>query len=287
MMRYGTAEAFRAALEQRLSILAGGSGPAIQRLRKRVTFERFLVRAQRAPDSPWLLKGAFALELRFGDKARTTRDMDLGIRLAPPNEEYPPKAKVAELLRDAAALPLEDFFVYAVAGAKNILPDQEIRVYRFNLTALLSGRVFERFTVDVGPLGSPVTAPEEIPCSDTLAFAGVPLSRHRVVPLPQQVAEKIHAFTVPWKDRENTRVKDLVDLVLILEVNPPDLGITRKTLEAVFGERTGHPLPVALPDPPKSWVEPYAVAARDLSLAHATAEDAIRLLRQFWSEVFS
>jgi hypothetical protein len=131
MMRYGTAEAFRAALEQRLNILAGGSGPAIQRLRKRVAFERFLVRVQRAPDNPWLLKGAFALELRFGDRARTTRDMDLGIRLAPPNEAYPPKVKVAELLQDAAALSLEDFFEFSVAGGKDILPDQEIHSYGF------------------------------------------------------------------------------------------------------------------------------------------------------------
>jgi hypothetical protein len=287
MMRYRTAEALRAALEQRLNNLAGGSGPAIQRLRKRVAFERFLVRVQRAPDTPWLLKGAFALELRFGDRARTTRDMDLGIHLAPPNEAYPPKMKVAELLRDAAALPLEDFFMYAVAGGKDILPDQEIRAHRFNLTAFLSGRVFERFSVDIGPLGSMVTTPEEIPCSDTLAFAGVPPSRYRVVSLSQQVAEKIHAFTVPWKDRENTRVKDLVDLVLILEVSPPDLGTTRKALEAVFGERASHPLPITLPDPPRLWVEPYAITARDLSLAHSTVEDAIRLLRRFWAEVFS
>ena len=78
-MRYATPGAFRTALEQRIRTLARADGSAIQRLRKRVTFERFLARLQNTDDSPWFLKGAFALELRLGNRARTTRDLDLGI----------------------------------------------------------------------------------------------------------------------------------------------------------------------------------------------------------------
>jgi len=57
-MRYGTAVAFRAALEQRLMERALATGLPLDVLRKRVAFERFLARlVQVAPDD-WRLKGA-------------------------------------------------------------------------------------------------------------------------------------------------------------------------------------------------------------------------------------
>ena len=64
-MRYETAEAFRTALEQRLKNEAQATGIALLRLRKRVAFERFLARLATSASSGWVLKGAFALELRF------------------------------------------------------------------------------------------------------------------------------------------------------------------------------------------------------------------------------
>jgi hypothetical protein len=119
-----------------------------------------------------------------------------------------------------------------------------------------------------------------------LDFSGIPPKRFRTVSLGQQVAEKIHAFTFPWKDRENTRVKDLLDVVLILEVSPPDPKTTRSALEAVFGARATHPLPIALPRPPASWVSSYAMGAQELTLTHKTIEDASQFLDRYWTKVF-
>ncbi len=79
MDRYGTPQAFRTALEDRLRNLAQEQGIDLQRLRRRVAFERLLARFFEDAGAPWLLKGGFALELRWQDRARSTVDLDLTV----------------------------------------------------------------------------------------------------------------------------------------------------------------------------------------------------------------
>jgi hypothetical protein len=71
-MRYATAEAFRAALEDRLKN-AENETVGISRLRKRVVFERLLARLTVQAAGEWVLKGGFALELRLDELSRSTR----------------------------------------------------------------------------------------------------------------------------------------------------------------------------------------------------------------------
>ena len=75
-MRYRDAVAFRQALEQRLRAGAG-DGARLSRDRKRVAFDRLLVRLAAAAPDQWLLKGGFALDLRLAERARATKDIDL------------------------------------------------------------------------------------------------------------------------------------------------------------------------------------------------------------------
>jgi len=97
-MRYRTQEAFRAALDQRLKNDAAERGVTLMRLRKRVAFERFLARVSAAEAAGWLLKGAFALDMRLGLATRATKDIDLGVA----DDE---DAATAQLMR-AASLDL-------------------------------------------------------------------------------------------------------------------------------------------------------------------------------------
>jgi hypothetical protein len=76
-MRYGSPAAFRAALEERLKTYAGEHDVPIVRLRKVVTFDRLLARLVAASPDRWILKGAMALSYRYGDRTRTTMDLDL------------------------------------------------------------------------------------------------------------------------------------------------------------------------------------------------------------------
>lgn len=67
-MTYDTPQALRMALEQRLLTQSQESGIALDRLRRRVVFQRIVTRLQRAEPGLWVLKGGMALEVRLGTR---------------------------------------------------------------------------------------------------------------------------------------------------------------------------------------------------------------------------
>lgn len=77
---YPSAASFRQSLEQRLQTIAKDTGIDLQRIRRKVGFERFLARLFATKPYPWVLKGGYALEVRFGI-SRATKDLDLGTKL--------------------------------------------------------------------------------------------------------------------------------------------------------------------------------------------------------------
>jgi hypothetical protein len=104
-VKYSSASAFRSALESRLKN-EQSEGVGVARLRKRVVFERLLARLQAVAPEGWFLKGGFALELRLGGKARTTKDVDIDWTLG--------EQEATELLLDAAAHEMDDLFTFTV-----------------------------------------------------------------------------------------------------------------------------------------------------------------------------
>jgi Nucleotidyl transferase AbiEii toxin, Type IV TA system len=83
----------------------------------------------------------------------------------------------------------------------------------------------------------------------------------------QQFAEKIHAYTLPRADkRENTRVKDLIDLVL-LQATPMESQRVRENIRKTFERRNTHPVPVALAMPPAAWSARFEMLAKDCGLS--------------------
>jgi hypothetical protein len=76
---YKTASALRVALETRLQTVAKIQHGDIQRLRRRVAFDRLLARLfnpNQGQDYPWILKGGYAMELRM-QVARATNVLPL------------------------------------------------------------------------------------------------------------------------------------------------------------------------------------------------------------------
>ena len=76
---YATAGAFRRALEERLKRASLTDQIDLNRLRRQVSFDRLLARLFREEPAPWVLKGGYALELRF-KAARSTVDIDLTVQ---------------------------------------------------------------------------------------------------------------------------------------------------------------------------------------------------------------
>jgi Nucleotidyl transferase AbiEii toxin, Type IV TA system len=259
-MRYTTAASFRQALEDRLKTEAEKTGLSIARLRKRVAFELFLRRLVAVAPDRWVLKGALALDFRFHATTRSTRDMDLG--------RADDEDAAIEDFAAAQELGLDDFFTFVVRRTDALDDTDDFRAIRFHVTAELAGRVFDQFVVDVGFVESISWTPDTIETSDLLSFAEIEPVRVPALPLPQHVAEKVHAYSRKYgaSERESTRPKDLVDIVLIAASEPLDTASLRKALEVTFAEREQQPLPSSLPPPPASWTEPYRRLASEVEV---------------------
>ena len=247
-MRYASATAFRRALETRLNA-ARTDAVGISRLRKRVAFERLLARLHEVAPGVWVLKGGFALELRLGSHARTTKDIDVDWTL---DEE-----DAIGLLIDAAALELDDDFEFAVERASD---DAGLGGggQRWSVTATVAGRQFERVAIDVGFASEPVLEPETLVTSQLLAFADVEPVQVPAVAIEQHVAEKLHAYTRTYAgETPSPRVKDLVDLVVIANTTELDAERVRQAIDEIFGRRATHQTPTAVPAPPGDWAAPW------------------------------
>ncbi len=273
-MRYVDADAMRMALEQRLRNQAETRGVALLRLRKRVAFERFLARLAVSP-ADWVLKGAFALELRLGLQTRMTKDIDL----ARDDDE----AAVTRDLVAAAALDVEDFFTFRVRRTPALERAVAFRAVRYSVISELAGRRFEQFPLDVGLVEAPALSPDLIETEGSLAFADITLPPLAVIAIEQHIAEKVRAYTAAYGsgERGSTRVKDLVDLVLIARHTSPRAERLQQALDSTFERRAKQLPPDTLPPPPEEWTTPYAQQARDVGLpsdlvsAHAEARALI------------
>jgi len=100
------------------------------------------------------------------------------------------------------------------------------------------------------------------------------------VPLQRQIAEKLHAYTRRYgDDQPSSRVKDLVDIVLMSELASFAYDQLRDAIVRTFSERGTHELPTSLPAPSADWSQPYrALAAEvgldaDLSTGHRLAAE--------------
>jgi len=263
-MSYATSAAFRQALEQRLLSHSRSSGQPVGRLRKTVAFDRLLARLVAVGADRWILKGALALELRLGSQARATKDVDLVLR---EGEEQ----ATADLLA-AQAIDLGDTFVFAIERA-SAGEAQEAGAIRYRAQVELAGRLFEEIFVDVGfvdPLG---WAPDRMPGTDLLAFAGIPRVVVPTLPIEQQVAEKVHAYTRIYAGGEpSSRPKDLVDIVLIATNVTLDARRLTEALDRTFTVRALQAPPQAFPAPPGDWRPAYRRLASAVGIAPALDE---------------
>lgn len=265
MNRYETPVALRRALEDRIMALAVKEGGEIQRLRRQAAFDRLLCRLFQNEISPWLLKGGYAMELRIRT-ARTTRDIDLALRNTTASTQNWNAEVVTAMLRQAAAVNLADGFEFTVGEATLDLDAAPYGGSRFPVLAQMAGRQFARFNVDVSS-GDVLREPYEmLEGRDWFGFAGLPRARVPAVSQEEQFAEKLHAYTRPRTGHENTRVKDLVDLVLLIQQAKLDVHRIAKSIQETFARRNTHGLPIALAPPPSSWSDRFLEMAEECGI---------------------
>ena len=262
-MRYETAEAFRQALKTALVREARDSGKPLAYLRKRVAFERFLVRvfAPTPTDAPFVLKGAFALGLRVRER-RTTQDLDLALSAAVARDDMDP----IDVIREAAERDVDDFFKFRIGKASKV-QNQDLATLRLSVDARLAGRTFERFRLDLAMEALDPTSTESQVVPSYLEFAGMKAFAVRAIHPAGHYADKLHAYSRPRKLR--SRVKDLVDLALLtleLEGDPKAPERIRKEVERVYGRYSTHRPWEDLPKPPSDWRAAFVHQAKEVGL---------------------
>ena len=196
----------------------------------------------------------------MGDRARTTRDVDL----ATAGDE---SSATTDLLA-AQAVDLGDFFAFAVERTTDPDEGRGGASVRYHVAAELAGRTFDEFVLDVGFDAPSGAGFDLLRGPDLLAFAGIPPVEMPTLAIEVQIAEKVHAFTRTYGEHSlaSTRVKDLVDLALIAAEGEPDATRLRLALEDTFRRRATHGLPAALPRPPADWRVAYGRMAREIGL---------------------
>lgn len=265
---YKTANAFLNALSEKLKLTSRNEGIDIQRLRLKIAFERLMARIFHKEPYQWLLKGGHAMELRINNP-RTTKDIDLALKEKTLMSSNRKKQNILihDELIELANINLNDFFNFRIEAPIMDLAAAPYGGARFPVISEVDDKVFSRFHLDIG-VGDPNDEQCEIKIIDSfLAFAGINAVKIPMIGIEQQFAEKIHAYSLPRDGRFNSRVKDLVDLVLLIQQNSIEKSKLKKAIERTFDKRNTHEFPTTLLAPPEQWRKPFKALAESCGLA--------------------
>ena len=260
-----------------MSNAAREAGVIPRRIHLVVAIDRLLVRLLQAAPGQWVVKGGYANQLRRPDDARFTEDLDLKIDAA--------IQTAPELLASGFAIDLGDDFSYEVATSPGRLEGPPGGGLRFVVVARLAGTVLVRFKVDVSATDVVVGDLESYFSDPVLERLGFRRSRFPVYPVNQHFAEKLHGLTLP-RDVENTRARDLVDLVWFIRHFTFRSDALAIACIATFDRRATHPWPPVIDVPPDSWTRPYGVWRAELDLPEPTPAAVSSALRSFLRPVY-
>lgn len=282
-MTYDSPQALRMALEHRLRTRSNEWGTGTDRLRRRVLVERIVARLEAAEPGRWVLKGGMALEARLRDAARLTKDMDLGLR-----DEVDDATDLHERLIDALGLdPHGDGFVLAPGVPTALRQDGGGHLtWRVSVRAALARKPFGGIQLDVSPRPYELEATDQVELPNSLDFAGIPAPMIEVVDVHRHAAEKLHAMSRDFGDRENSRVRDLVDLVILTEHGLLLPAKVAKATKQVWVERDGTAPPERFPALPESWPARYESLAAEHGLDTRLFTEAAAVIDRLWAQMF-
>jgi len=134
--------------------------------------------------------------------------------------------------------------------------------------------------------------PHELEATDFLPLPGSPAVRRR---RPGDCGDRGRAATrgreaarddAGFRDRENTRVRDLVDLVALIEHDLLDPALVARATAKVWAERDGTAPPATLPELPLNWNTRYPQLIPVGTLTAETFPAATALVAELWTEMF-
>ncbi len=223
----------------------------LQKLRRQTAFDRLLSRLFQAYPNELFLKGGYSMELRV-QKARATKDIDLILKKN--GLENHNKDEIHDKLQEACRMSKNDHFEFQIHEPTLDLEAIPYGGLRFPVELRIEGRLFVRFPIDV-VISSLVLDPiENLEHRDWLGFAGIQSIAYPTISKEQQFAEKLHAYTYPRIESENSRVKDLMDMFLLIEYDALNRKILKQAITSVFVYRGTHSVPNNLIEYPEDWI---------------------------------
>ena len=286
MDKYKTAAHFRMAVKHKLSEISQRIEQDIQRLYRQAAYAQLLARLFLDEDISWVLKGGHALELRL-KKSRATKDVDLAMRDMQwiYSKKKEKSSALRELLLEKSQIDLGDYFEFKISQPVLSLDNAPYGGTRFHVEALIDGKTFSKFLIDIG-IGDVWIEPQDtLRLSSHLEELGLKSFTVKAIPIEHHIAEKIHALTLP-RDISNSRVKDLVDLFLIFKFEKFSNAKTKGYMRETFIKRDTHKIPDELPFPNESWDKPFKNMMDSIDET-TTIQEAFHFVNQYFKSHLS
>lgn len=248
------------------------------RLRRWVSFLALCGVLQRAIDegviTDYHLKGGAALELRFADRARTTKDIDVGL----PGD----RGQRFLMLERAVALGFDEFTFRAKVPHDLELVD----TVRVDVAIAYRGRGVQTIQIDLGPADE--SAVDLVtPTIRGVAELGIRVtSPVRCITLDVQIAQKLHACTNPRVLQNENRARDIMDVLLLDMLGQLDPKAVRAACVQVFAQRAEHawPPPVEIP---ATWKVELAALATQQGLPFESGDAIVAAFSTLYEKITS
>jgi len=267
-----------ASVRARLLNLAKAQGVDFNQVLIRFALERILYRMSKSAYADrFLLKGALLFTLWYDMPHRATRDADL-LGFGPSDLEA-----IARTFRDIAGVEARDGITFDPAS----VTVDEIRKNAgyAGVRVLIAGEIARarcQTQIDIG-FGDAVT-PGPIEAIYPVLLDDLPAPRLRTYPVYTVIAEKLHAIAL--LGMTNSRLKDYLDLSVLLERETLDAEILAEAIAATF-KRRGMAVPTT---PPVGLTEEFGTDPsrramwhafiRKNELAHQALPDTVAALRR-------
>lgn len=222
----------------------------------------------------YLVKGGLALELRFGYKARASKDVDVGIQA--PADQLP-------ALFERALANGFDSFSFSI---KSPATRTRSGAYRMEVQVRYNDRNWSTVQIDLSEAGYEAAIDTLTHLSlDDFGLHAPPVN---VLSINDQIAEKIHALTAPANgERRGERARDLIDILLCVGFLEIDYIALATVCERIFDERLpntpGHAWPPSF-EIPTEWKVPLERLATEngfqvISSEHLAGEFLLLIAR--------
>jgi hypothetical protein len=248
------------------------SGQPVRRLNLRVASMMLAGALRRAVDDDgavvFVTRGGVAMELRAGEKARVTGDVDLVLRGDPES-----------LLAHLDASLADDYEEFSFE--RNEPQPLELRphVRRIRVKVAFRTKPFMTLIVEVAPVEAGGDEIEEIAAHDlsTIGLDGPDIIP--VLAVRWQIAQKLHAVTEPplRPGGENPRYWDLIDLQLLHALTGENLAPIKDACQRIFAARSQQSWPPHITTYP-DWSDRYTTMANSLDMPITNLNDAVEAI---------